>query len=424
MKFPYYIGFTLACFSIFFNANVAISKTLTWQDCIKEIWQENPQLKASEHDLTASKHNVMEAYSGFLPDVSLTANIDRFNDSARGSPAIANNENYGGRAALEFFNGFETFAKVEVANAVREREGAELSQTKVTLLSDLRRRFAEMLFAQENIKLSDKIEKRLKRNADFLKLRYQGGLEARWVYLKGDADWKEAKWNVRSSDRDLQIAQQKLAETLGRNKFEGLKVSGNFNVKDVPSYREMLKGAMKDHPDIRVDRQDRAEAKAIVRQTKSAFWPTAVLFAKHNMIQISKADSRKVSSFGLEISFPIFSGFETLSATREANEIYLRESQTLRQTKLGVIKGLKESYDNYKSAIERVNVDLDLLKASEERAQVVQQEYTSGLKQFLDWEQAQDILTNAQKKYLISRREAIIELSRLEKAQGKELPSL
>src|SRR3989338_10784896 len=85
-------------------------------------------------------------------------------------------------------------ATVRESRATLERDQPSLSQTKTSLLSDLRKAFADALYAQENVKLTDKIERRLKKNANFLKLRYQGGLEAKWTYEKAQADWKEALW--------------------------------------------------------------------------------------------------------------------------------------------------------------------------------------------------------------------------------------
>lgn len=398
-------------------------EVLKWEDCVDLLWKNNPKLKSSEHNVTASQFGVTKARAGYFPNVTASGTIKRYQDTSSTTKGINSSQTYTGKTTVEVFSGFETFATVRESQATLERSQAVLSQAKVSLLSDLRQAWAHALYAQENVKLSEKIEKRLKKNSNFLKLRYGGGLEARWTWEKADADWKEALWEYEKAQAELKVAIKKLGSVLGLKAIEDFSVSGDFSVPEAPQLEAFRASVLDLHPDIKYQYFQKEISHATIQKEKSGLWPTVSLFADYSFKGVNEPPQKKAWSYGLEFSWALFSGLETYAATREARENYIKNDFTLQDTVLTIDSELKDAYTSYHYAKEKIAITKAKLDAARARARVVEEEYSSGLKNFLDWEQSQSLLTQAEKQHLTTERDALVALADFEKARGMELPS-
>ena len=294
---------------------------------------------------------------------------------------------------------------------------------KVSLLSDLRKAFADALYAQENVTLTERIERRLKKNANFLKLSYQGGLEAKWTYEKAQADWKEALWEYEKAMAELKVNQKKLMKVLGLKQEGDVSVSGNFSMPSVTTLEDVRPTVLEKHPDITYQYFQKELSHASIQKERSDFWPSVSLFADYSFKGVNDPPEKTAWSYGLEFSWALFSGLETWAAQREAQENYMKDDFTWQKTVLSVDSDLKDNYTAYQYAKEKVDITKAKLDAARSRAGVVEEEYSSGLKTFLDWEQSQALLTQAEKQYLLSQKDAVAALADFEKAKGQELPS-
>ncbi len=398
------------------------AQILKWEDCIKLLWQNNPQLKSSQHDVKASEFGVTKARAGYFPDVTASGTLKRYEDTSI-SNKINESQTYTGKATIEIFSGFETFASIKESQATLEKSQASLSQTKVSLLAELRHAFAQTLYAQENVKLSEKIEKRLKKNSNFLKLRYQGGLEAKWAFQKAEADWKESVWEHEKAQQELKVARQKLNKVVGLQKSDDFSVSGDFSVPEVSTLEDLKTNVLEKHPDIKYQYFQKELSHATILKEISGFWPTVSLFADYSLKGVNNPPDKKAWSYGLEFSWALFSGLETYAATRAARENYVKDDFTLQDTVLTIDSELKDAYTTYRYARNKVSITKAQLAAARSRAAVVEEEYSSGLKTFLDWEQSQALLTQTEKQHLTSERDAVVSLADFEKARGMEVPA-
>ena len=399
------------------------AKVLKWEECVQLVWKNNPELKSSEHTVRAAKFGVTKAKAGYFPDLTATGVAKRYQDKSATAKGINESQTYTGKVTVDIFSGFETVATVRESRATLERDQASLSQMKVSLLSDLRKAFADALYAQENVTLTERIERRLKKNANFLKLRYQGGLEAKWTYEKAQADWKEALWEYEKAMAELKVNQKKLMKVLGLKQEGDVSVSGNFSMPSVTTLEDVRPTVLEKHPDITYQYFQKELSHASIQKERSDFWPSVSLFADYSFKGVNDPPEKTAWSYGLEFSWALFSGLETWAAQREAQESYMKDNFTWQKTVLSVDSDLKDTYTSYQYAQEKVDITKAKLDAARSRAGVVEEEYSSGLKTFLDWEQSQALLTQAEKQYLLSQKDAVAALADFEKAKGQELPS-
>jgi outer membrane protein TolC len=389
---------------------------LTWEKSVALIWKKNPELKAYQLDLKSNEFGVAKIDSGFLPTLSLVGAWQPYSYSGLAlSPSTY--QYFGPQASWTIFSGFQTVAQHREAKATVKKAESAVAQVRVKLLNDLRTYFANALFAEKNIEVTERIEKRLSSYAKFLQLRYKGGLEARWAYLKAAADANEAQWEVKKAYLDNKSAQKRLVQTLGLDSDVAVKAAGNFATESV-----LPTPPLENHPDIEFQSKYREVNQWSVDEQLSGYWPTVTLAANYYLQNTNGPPNLYAWQVGLQINLPIFSGFFTAASVAQARANFQREDSNLRKIVQQTHANLENANNDYQSAKLRIAVAEQELEAARERAKVVQEEYSAGLKTFLDYDQAQSDLTFSEKDYVQSQRDTMIALATLEKAQGKQLP--
>jgi outer membrane protein len=390
---------------------------LSWDHCVQLIWDKSPELKAAEKDRLSVEWGIPKVESNFFPSLSLVGTWQPYGYASMPTPPSPYlYQSYGPQLTWTIFSGFQTVAQVREAKAGLKKSDAMLAQEKVKMLSDLRTYFATALYAQKNIEVTERIEQRLSENAKFIHLRYKGGLEAQWAYLKAAADWKEAEWEVGQAKLNRATALTHLAQVLGLENSSNLEVVGDFAIESgLPA------PAIEEHPDILVQRFNRESFQHSITEQESGYWPTIGISAYYNL-QSYNAPPVDYWGVAATITIPLFSGFLTKASVSQATMNYDREDANLTKIILQTKANLVDAENTYINAKNRIAVSEQELTAAEQRAVVVQEEYSAGLKQFLDYDQAQSLLTSAEKDILQAQFDATTALAVYERAQGKQIP--
>lgn len=394
---------------------------LTWHDCVRTTTQHNPELKAYRRAVQGSKHGITVAKAGYFPDVSITLEANRSKSNTGSSATYNTRQTYTGQVSTEVFSGFETVARERIAKVEHQKSQTQLFQIKVRLRADLRKAFAQALFAQRNIHLSRQIRKRLKQNTDFMNIRYQGGLEARWAYAQARADFEESQWQVEKAKLGFESAQHSLRSILGQKDLGNFRLKGSFYLPPPPSLDDVWKRFFETHPNIVFQRHQVKQAEWEIDREKSGYYPTVSLYGRWGVNGTNRFPDKDQWTIGVELAMPLFSGFETLGSVRKARQAYFQADFLLQNVRLQTRSTIQTTYNQYVVSRSRVKVTKRTLDAAKERSRVIQKEYDMGLKQFLDWERSQSLLTTAERQHLVAQRDALIALGTLEQALGKGL---
>ncbi len=61
------------------GAAALAAEMLTWHDCVERVAKKNPEIAAAREKLLSSKSKRKAAYSGFLPKLTASGNVNRGN---------------------------------------------------------------------------------------------------------------------------------------------------------------------------------------------------------------------------------------------------------------------------------------------------------------------------------------------------------
>lgn len=396
---------------------------LTWEACVVEASQNNPDLAASRETVAKARSQYRGSYSNFLPQLSANAGYSRANsptslESFSAGSGIREEFSMGLSARQSLFAGLRNKAGVEKSEAELRNAEANLKAIKSQLGFDLKGAFARLLFAQEQMDLTRTISSRRKGNVRLVELRYDAGREHKGSYLRSKAIYRQAKFEVSQAKRSLRVARRDLAKVLGRKEFDVIKVTGSFKTSlpgELPDFRAL---ALETPAHVKVAAQTRA-AQAGVAIARSQLFPEVSATASASRRGSDWPPGTDRWSAGLSLSFPFFQGGRNIFDVKSAKAEERRTKLDLRSADDKAALNLEESFARFQDATEKTEVQKEFLEAAEVRAEISRSQYTSGLLSFEDWDLIENDLIANQKTLLSSLRDAVIAEANWELAQGK-----
>jgi outer membrane protein TolC len=422
-----------ALFAVFFGtssgpafgdepAAVVRPAELTWEDCVKAALTSNPGLRAERFQLDAATSRRSAAFGGFLPRISASADAG---DSGSGNNPDLKEigaDSWGARltASQSLFSGFSSLADVRRNLASVRKQKAALQAASADTRSQLRRAFADLLYAQENIRLLENIAKRRGDNADLVRLRYEGGRENKGSSLRVDADARAAAFDVNRARRALSLSRRELTRVTGLGDFTPVSVVGTWEVPPPPDNPDIA-GLAPDVPAVRQSLASTEEARAGLWSALSPFWPSVDASANIARSGPDWVPENRTWGAGLTVSYSLFNG------ARDANNALAAraEDRAARENLDAVTRAtrvsLEDAYNAYLDAFENVGVRKQYLDAAQVRAEIGRAQYANGLLSFTQWDLIETELVDSERGYLSARREALYAEAAWNRSLGLEL---
>ncbi len=418
------------------------SGAITWMQCVKEAALNNPGLAAEEKDVQSSIASRRAAYSTFLPQVTATSGLSRSHNeqNTTTSATIVSDTGQSGVAATSFgsptskssysnsysiqisldqqlFDGFRTKGNVDKARAETGVALAKLLTGKAGVSYELKSAFAQLLYAQELIRISQDIIERRELNYRLVGLKYENGRENKGSLLLSKANLSQARVDFKQAGRTLRVSQIQLATVMGRKEYAAFTAKGELvtsePMKD-PDYQAL---ALKTPAHFQ-QAATVASAKAGVTVAQSDFYPQINAYANLSGQSSTSYEMPKSWEAGIDGSWAIFDGAGTYFNVRAARATLDSGRATLRKTNADTAQTLAEDYRDLMDSIENVGVGQELLEASALRATIAEAQYWNGLVSFQDFDTITNDHITRQKADLQNRRDAVLAEAQWEESQG------
>jgi len=425
-----------AVVALFFLAPFARGEVVTWAGCVREAAMNNPGIAAAVQEIGRSDAVRKGAYSTFIPRLTVSGGMSRAKaeeivSTSGGSTEVVGStfgesgfwsnyaDSYTAQVELQqtVFDGFATRGNVAKARAETSVAVAKLLTQKAGASYELKSAFAQLLYAQELMKiLADIIDQR-ERNLRMVELKYENGRENKGALLLSKAQLSQARLDLTQAGRLLRVSRIQLATVMGRSSFGDFEAKGKLAtsvpVKD-PDYRKLALRTPASFQQAAV--ADAAKAGITVAQ--SDFYPQIAAFANISSQGATGFEAPEGWAVGLSGTWAVFDGTKTyfnVRAARSAHEVSL---STLRQTLDETIRALAENYRTYVNAVDQIAVGAELYAASLLRAQIAEAQYRNGLVSFQDFDTITNDKINRQKQDLLNRRDAVLAEAAWEQSLG------
>ena len=384
---------------------------LTWDRSVQETVRNNPDLSAAGYSVAAAQARVQGSRSPLLPQLSADAS-SKISDSSRESHSA------GLSLKQSLFSGGRHRAGVEQSTAEREAEEARLSAVKAQVGSELKIAFAQLLFAQEQLVLTEGIDRRREENVDLVKLRYEAGREHQGSYLRIKASAAQARFEVAQAGRARRVGQRDLGRGMGRETPDGISVAGEFGVRPLEPPPDVGQAALQTPAHRVADAQAQA-ALSGMKIARSRTLPDVDAIGSAGFGSSQWPPDESEWSAGITLSFPFFSGGKEIFDVKEAQAEQERTLANLRTVDDKTAAELESRFAALQDAVERVAVRREFLEAADLRAEIARAQYTTGLLSFQDWDIIENDLIDNQKTMLATLRDAVLAEAAWERALGK-----
>lgn len=403
-------------------AEPALADTLTWEKSVEEASRGNSELNASKSSLQAADYQSTAAYANFWPQVSGTLEYNRSSALASVSNGFITNAKNAYSVTLNasenLFNGFQDKAKVAQADANAGVALATLNTTRAKVSFDLKSAFAGLVYAQNNIKLSEDIVKRREANLHLVQLRFESGRENSSSVLLSKAYLEDAKYALLQARNQLDTARAQLARVLGRDDDASFEITGNVPTKNPPDGANLRNLAL-ETPSYRQSLAQEESADAGIVIARSGFFPTLNVTGLTGKTGPEWYPDSSRWSVGASLTLPIFNGGKDLYGTKAATQTWKAASSTRANTLRLSFQTLKSNHSAFVEAVQKLEVDRTYQDASIARERIAKQKYNNGLLTFDDWDIIENDLISRQKAFIQSERDRVLAEAAWEQALGK-----
>ncbi len=389
------------------HVSVIYAETVwSWEDCLHYAAIHNPQLSSLSARIQAAESVVRIARTPLRPQIALGAGADR--SGVRQSPTDPETDlRATARIDQVLYTGGRIDAKVQESLAGLAVTEAGAWSTAADLTFSLRTSYIELLHAQKEHTLLRKIKKRRQDNFELVELLYHGGKEHKGSFALSQASLFQAQTDVRLADRRISLAQRVLQRAVGLDSlYSDLRVEGELAVLPPPEFVDWTE-LLENTPEYARALAQREIAMAGIQEARSGFRPEIVASGSAGRFGDHREFERDQWRTGIALSYPLWPGGRHRYELQRSRALLEETDFLIEDTLNQVLRNLEESFNAYRNAIDLVVVREHFLEASELRAEIARQQYTSGLLSFEEWSRIENDLIDNHRLLLSAQQAAM-----------------
>ncbi len=368
-----------------FGQQEGAAKQLTLQDCIDIALHRNTTVLQSQYQSQGQSARLLSAYGQLLPSVSATGDFSyQYNEIKSGvqvggviipltATAISRRYSASVGANYTLFDGMANFAGLDLVKSQSASTSLTYDRARQTAVYQTIQNYLAVFNARDQLKISEDNLKRDQRQLEQIKESNSvGSASLADVYqqqavVSGDEyslvqaknAYEQAQANLKfflsiPVSQNVDFSDPKVSSSIDTTQFSAL----NAKYSDVPV---LVERAIDSRPDYKAALENVNASKSQVAIANAAYSPTLSAFANYGINGPGTSTINQNKSFygGLELSLPIFNGFQTQTNIQVADINLKAADQTLDATKqqvqLDVYKALLNLYSSEKGYESAVN---------------------------------------------------------------------
>lgn len=433
----------LLCLGPFFSFSQTADSTLqqaTLENCIRYALQHQPVIKQSELDQLIAERTIRSALSNWLPQISGAYNIQHYlklpvsllpNFSNLASPervpvttGLANLSNIQFALSQNIFNRDALLAS-RTANTYRQQARQSLVDNQIDVTVNVSKAFYDLILTQKQVDILDSDIARLERSLQDATNQYKSGIVDRTDYKRAAIALNNSRAQRKQAQEQIGGKAQLLKQLMGyppkadlQLAYDTLQLANEVYVDTTQLVR----------PENRIEFQllqtQQDLLKANIQYNRWAYLPTVSAQANYNFVfqnnEFARLYSRNFpnSLVGLSIALPIFQGGRRVQETRIA-ELRLQRSQwDLTNLSNTVNTEYQQALANYKGNLASYRALQENLDLATDVYRVIQLQYRSGVRAYLDVIIAQNDLRATQLTYFNALYQVLVSKLDVQRALG------
>jgi outer membrane protein len=390
--------------------------------------QRNPGIKASQQQVEGARARITQTTSAYWPQVTGFAVYDRQRlDGGTGSTPVPggftnsfNNYNVNLSASQYIYDFGQTSGLVGESrqNLHASREG--LTTTLADVVQQVKNAYFEILKNERLVQVGEETlssrEKHLKQAKAF----YEVGLRPRIDVTRAELDVANARQGLIVARYNVRLSLVNLENIMG-----GPPVKGPYRVVDVrerpprpPALEPLIDEALKARSEVaQLDALIKA-AESRLESSKGKYWPSFSGLATYGW-QNTEFPLGENWEVGVQLNWPIFSGFQTQGEVAEVRARIRQTRAQLEQTRLQVIQQVSQAYLRLGETEESIAAAEVAVHQAQENLDLAEGRYRTGVGDAIENTDAQVTLTTEKARLVQANYSYLQGLADLERALGR-----
>ena len=216
----------------------------------------------------------------------------------------------------------------------------------------------------------------------------EGGAGTKADVLQVETAFDQAVLARVQAEASAKNARGTLAVTLGLVADQPLTLAPDSVPAEPPALTarmaDLMAEAMQQRPDLAAAQAQRDAAEANVGVARAAGRPSISVSAGRDMIDTTGIPHQNYSQIGVNVTVPIFTGFNATYGVRQAQAALESSTANADQVRLGVSLGVWNAYHLLESANQQLSVTGELIKTAEDNQEVALGRYQAGVGTIVD----------------------------------------
>lgn len=363
----------------------------------------NPQTREAWMNARVAAAQLGSAQSGYLPSVSVNASM------SRGRSAVfvnsANNASLGVTLNYLLFDFGARDAQTDAARAALEAASRGQDSVVNTVFLSAVQNYYQYFAAVALVEAQREAEHAAQESFSAADARYKVGTITRADVLQAQTAYSQARLNRLRAEGDARQTQGALMSIMGLPADAGVAVAAPSErataVDMQDSVRRLIETAQRQRPDLQAAQAQVRAAQAGVKAAAAAGKPSLSVSASSNYQRSDNAGGTG-ALLGLNLSMPLFTGYNTTYKIRAAQELVgVREAQ---QAGLANDIALQvwRAWQSLATEESALGASEDLLASATASAQLALGRYRAGVGNILDVLNAQSSLASARNQRIQS----------------------
>jgi outer membrane protein len=451
------------------------------EKCVDHALTNNIQIKQRSLTIEGSKADVLQSKLNMLPDLNGFANhgynfgqtVDRYTNTFATERVQTNNFNISSSVTL--FGGFQKVNQLKQNKLNLTADQYDLDKFMDDISLNIATSYLQILFYQEMLKNSENQLNITKQQVNRMRKMVEAGAAAEGDFFNLDAQRAAEELSVVDAQNNLDLAYLTLTQLLDLPSAENFEIEvPQLSIQDKPALlgniEDVFLFATQNQPDIksaelRLQSSDlnisRARGAMMPSLSLNGSWGTgysgasqipestiATPFADLPLIGVTKDENgnrvydvyafsststyktkpwgdqindNNNKSISLNLSVPIFNGWQGRTAVKKAQISVKNAEYTLESNKLNLRKTIQQAYADALAALKKYNSAATKVNASKESFKYSENKFNVGMLNSVDYNNAKKELEKAESELLQAKFEYIFKATVLDFYMGKPL---
>ncbi len=407
----------------------------TLVDVIEQALCNNPQTRQSWANARFQAGQVGIAKAAYLPTLTLNTSVSRSMNSASSSLQVTSIGSAGGSSQplnrftpvvslnylLYNFGGRE--AQLESAQKTLEASNWTQDATLQTVMFAAIQAYYQVFATQAAAEAARISEQAGSEALNAAQKRYEVGAAALADALQAKTAFAQAKLNRQKTEGDARIASGSLANALGLEADYHLNIAAPSLTKpdteQEARVHHLIEEAKTLRPDLAAAEATVKAAEANVKVAEAGHLPSISLIGNYGYNRTSLPSDTQSWTMGMQISVPLFTGFNIIYQIRSAKEQLELKRANLDQLEQSVSLDVWRAYQLLNTARESFNSSEELVASASQSEKVAMGRYKAGAGNIIDLLNAQASHANARLSVIQAQYTWLTQKAQLAQALGR-----